>query len=138
MTVCHKPVISANKGENFTQARFRGSLNILDILDILDNLRYIGYRGYRHSLHWALKVTFFPDFPKFGMRALEEDIVALMRRRAFDVAASTRQRCSVILDGQRLEVSCFQASCHACFNSFEDYVDLFLEPNGFRACQAHA
>ncbi|CAL1161232.1 unnamed protein product, partial [Cladocopium goreaui] len=70
------------------------------------------------------QVTFFPDFPRFGMKALEEDIVALMRRRAFDVAASTRERCKVVLDGKLLEVSCFQ-----------DYVDLFVKPEAFRACQ---
>ena len=88
MTVCHKPTISSNCKEDYTQ------------------------------------VTFFPDFPRFGMKALEEDIVALMRRRAFDVAASTRQRCKVVLDGKALEVSCFQ-----------DYVDLFLQPEAFRTCQ---
>lgn len=88
MTVCHKPSITANRGEDYTQ------------------------------------VTFFPDFPRFGMKALEEDIVALMRRRAFDVAASTRERCKVVLDGKLLEVSCFQ-----------DYVDLFVKPEAFRTCQ---
>ena len=31
------------------------------------------------------------------------------RRQAFDVAASTRERCKVVLDGKLLEVSCFQA-----------------------------
>ncbi|CAJ1382282.1 unnamed protein product [Effrenium voratum] len=33
-------------------------------------------------------VTFEPDFPRFGMRSLEPDIVALMRRRTFDVAVA--------------------------------------------------
>lgn len=32
----------------------------------------------------------------------------LSRNEAFDVAASTRQRCKVVLDGKALEVSCFQ------------------------------
>eukprot|EP00928_Gymnodinium_smaydae_P009830 TRINITY_DN13680_c0_g2_i2.p1 TRINITY_DN13680_c0_g2~~TRINITY_DN13680_c0_g2_i2.p1 ORF type:complete len:2124 (+),score=527.12 TRINITY_DN13680_c0_g2_i2:96-6467(+) len=66
-------------------------------------------------------VTFSPDLPRFGMKELEADIVALMRRRAYDVAASTRGRCSVYLDGELLEVK-----------SFEDYVGLYLEPNAFR------
>ncbi|CAJ1343461.1 unnamed protein product, partial [Effrenium voratum] len=88
MSVCHKPVITQNKSEDYTQ------------------------------------VTFFPDFSRFGMRAMEEDIVLLMRRRAFDVAASTRGRCQVFLDGKRLQVECFQ-----------DYVDLFVQPEAFRTCK---
>lgn len=36
------------------------------------------------------KVTFSPDLAKFKMTHLDKDIVDLMSRRAFDVAASTR------------------------------------------------
>ncbi|CAE7853733.1 TOP2 [Symbiodinium microadriaticum] len=88
MTVCHKPSITQNKSEDFTQ------------------------------------VTFFPDFARFGMRNLEEDIVALMRRRAFDLAASTQGRCQVFLDGDCLGVT-----------SFQDYVDLHVKPEMFRTCK---
>ncbi|CAE7627527.1 top2 [Symbiodinium sp. CCMP2456] len=66
-------------------------------------------------------VTFEPDLQRFGMTHLEDDIVALMERRAYDVAASTRGRCEVFLNGQCLEV-----------DSFEDYVSLFLDPDDFR------
>lgn len=36
------------------------------------------------------KVTFRPDLAKFRMTELDDDIVALMSRRAFDIAGSTR------------------------------------------------
>lgn len=36
------------------------------------------------------KVTFSPDLAKFKMTHLDKDIVDLMSRRAYDVAASTR------------------------------------------------
>lgn len=36
------------------------------------------------------KITFSPDLAKFKMEKLDEGIVALMSRRAYDVAASTR------------------------------------------------
>eukprot|EP00435_Cladocopium_sp_Y103_P000222 s3202_g1.t1 len=49
-------------------------------------------------------VTFEPDLPRFGMTALEDDIVSLMERRAYDVAASTRGRCRVFLNQKELEV----------------------------------
>eukprot|EP00930_Biecheleria_cincta_P021393 TRINITY_DN15877_c0_g1_i1.p1 TRINITY_DN15877_c0_g1~~TRINITY_DN15877_c0_g1_i1.p1 ORF type:complete len:2143 (-),score=530.30 TRINITY_DN15877_c0_g1_i1:185-6613(-) len=66
-------------------------------------------------------VTFQPDLARLGMTHLEEDIVALMHRRAFDVAASTRGRCKVYLNDALLHVQ-----------SFEDYVGLFLRPEDFR------
>lgn len=36
------------------------------------------------------KITFVPDLTKFKMTRLDEDIVALMTRRAYDAAASTK------------------------------------------------
>eukprot|EP00927_Polykrikos_kofoidii_P065326 TRINITY_DN6109_c0_g2_i1.p1 TRINITY_DN6109_c0_g2~~TRINITY_DN6109_c0_g2_i1.p1 ORF type:complete len:1935 (-),score=346.71 TRINITY_DN6109_c0_g2_i1:397-6201(-) len=70
------------------------------------------------------QVTFFPDFPRFGMTSLEADIASLMRRRAFDVAAATHGRCKVILDGEELPCK-----------SFDDYVGLHLGPDVFRICE---
>ena len=67
------------------------------------------------------RVTFHPDLGRFGMSSFEGDIVALMRRRAFDVAASTHGRCQVYLDGVPLSV-----------HSLSDYADLFVAPGGFR------
>lgn len=50
------------------------------------------------------KITFSPDLSKFKMESLDNDIVNLMSRRAFDVAASTRG-VKVYLNGKRLPVS---------------------------------
>lgn len=36
------------------------------------------------------RVTFKPDLAKFKMTELDDDIVALMCRRAYDIAGSTR------------------------------------------------
>mmetsp|Transcript_21054 Transcript_21054/g.48751 ORF Transcript_21054/g.48751 Transcript_21054/m.48751 type:complete len:1973 (+) Transcript_21054:72-5990(+) len=66
------------------------------------------------------QVTFYPDFARFGMAAFEDDIVALMSRRAYDVAAATHGRCKVTLNGEVIAV-----------HSFEDYVKLHLEPDAF-------
>lgn len=60
------------------------------------------------------KVTFWPDLKKFKMEKLEDDIVSLMRRRAYDVAASTRG-VSVFLNGNKLPIK-----------NFKDYIDLYL------------
>lgn len=35
-------------------------------------------------------VTFYPDLSKFGMTELEDDLISLLARRVYDIAASTR------------------------------------------------
>uniref|UniRef100_A0A182IK02 DNA topoisomerase 2 n=1 Tax=Anopheles atroparvus TaxID=41427 RepID=A0A182IK02_ANOAO len=61
------------------------------------------------------KITFSPDLTKFKMEKLDDDIVGLLSRRAYDVAASTRG-VAVYLNGQRVPVK-----------TFKDYIDLFLK-----------
>uniref|UniRef100_A0A8C3V2B1 DNA topoisomerase 2 n=1 Tax=Catharus ustulatus TaxID=91951 RepID=A0A8C3V2B1_CATUS len=60
-------------------------------------------------------VTFQPDLAKFKMTVLDKDIVALMSRRAYDIAGSTKD-VKVFLNGQRLPVK-----------GFRSYVDLYLK-----------
>jgi DNA topoisomerase-2 len=47
--------------------------------------------------------TFFPFQPKFNMERLDEDTVALLSRRAYDVAASSKG-VKVMLNGKRIPV----------------------------------
>merc|ERR1719506_2280368 len=54
------------------------------------------------------KVTFWPDFKRFGMKGLDNDIVALMSKRVYDVAGTTAQKCKVSLNGQVLSIRNFQ------------------------------
>jgi len=68
-------------------------------------------------------ITFTPDLARFGMRTLEQDIVALMKRRAYDIAAVTQGRCKVYLNGEALPVQ-----------SFRDYVALHLPQDAW--CQS--
>lgn len=61
------------------------------------------------------KISFSPDLSKFKMESLDKDVVGLLSRRAFDVAASTRG-VKVYLNGKRIPVK-----------SFKDYVELFIK-----------
>lgn len=61
------------------------------------------------------KVTFSPDLSKFKMEKLEDDIVALMSRRAYDIAMTTAG-VKVYLNGERIKI-----------NKFKDYVDLYIK-----------
>ncbi|KAM8795340.1 DNA topoisomerase 2-alpha [Eudromia elegans] len=60
-------------------------------------------------------ITFQPDLSKFKMTILDKDIVALMSRRAYDIAGSTKD-VKVFLNGKRLPVK-----------GFRSYVDLYLK-----------
>ncbi|TRY95796.1 hypothetical protein DNTS_008329 [Danionella cerebrum] len=60
-------------------------------------------------------ITFQPDLAKFKMQVLDKDTVALLTRRAYDIAGSTKG-VRVVLNGKRLPIS-----------SFRSYVDLYLK-----------
>lgn len=49
-------------------------------------------------------ITFQPDLAKFKMTTLDKDIVALMTRRAYDMAGAVKD-VKVFLNGKRLPVS---------------------------------
>ncbi|XP_011866622.1 PREDICTED: DNA topoisomerase 2 isoform X2 [Vollenhovia emeryi] len=61
------------------------------------------------------KVTFSPDLSKFKMQSLDNDIVSLMSRRAYDVAASSKG-VKVFLNGTRVPVK-----------NFKEYVDFYIK-----------
>ncbi|KAK3155000.1 hypothetical protein QOZ80_2BG0197570 [Eleusine coracana subsp. coracana] len=71
--------------------------------------------------NWT-RVTFKPDLSKFNMTHLEDDVVALMRKRVVDMAGTLGKTVKVELDGQRLPIK-----------SFLEYVMLYLrdKPEGF-------
>jgi len=61
------------------------------------------------------KVTFYPDFPKFGMRAFDNDTYRLFVKRVYDIAGTARGKMNVYFNKRK--VLC---------NSFETYCELFL------------
>lgn len=61
------------------------------------------------------KVTFCPDLSKFKMDRLDDDIVALMSRRAYDIAATSRG-VAVFLNGEKLAIK-----------TFKDYIELYTK-----------
>nr|MBE5727554.1 topoisomerase 2 [Cucujiformia] len=61
------------------------------------------------------KITFSPDLEKFKMTSLDDDTIALLSRRAFDVAASTKG-VKVFLNGSRIPVK-----------NFKEYIELYIK-----------
>lgn len=48
-------------------------------------------------------ITFQPDLSRFHMEKLTNDMVALLKRRAYDIAGSSRG-VSVLLNGEKVKV----------------------------------
>ncbi|KDP43495.1 hypothetical protein JCGZ_16782 [Jatropha curcas] len=65
--------------------------------------------------NWT-KVSFKPDLVKFNMNVLEDDVVALMRKRVVDMAGCLGKTVKVELNGKRVPIK-----------SFQDYVKLYLD-----------
>ncbi|XP_022236332.1 DNA topoisomerase 2-alpha-like isoform X2 [Limulus polyphemus] len=61
------------------------------------------------------RITFYPDLAKFKMEMLDNDTVAFLSRRAYDIAGSTRG-VKVHLNGKRLPVK-----------SFKDYAEQYVK-----------
>lgn len=61
------------------------------------------------------KITFSPDLTKFKMTELEDDIIKLMERRAFDIAAAA-PGVKVYLNNERVKVK-----------NFKEYAELYLK-----------
>ncbi|XP_040923149.1 DNA topoisomerase 2-alpha isoform X3 [Toxotes jaculatrix] len=60
-------------------------------------------------------ITFRPDLPKFKMSILDKDTVALMTRRAYDIAGSTKG-VRVFFNGKKLPIT-----------GFRSYVDMYVK-----------
>ena len=61
------------------------------------------------------RITFYPDFERFGMEGMDADILGLLRKRVYDMCACTDKSVSVFLNGEKLD-----------FKNFENYVNLFI------------
>ena len=48
------------------------------------------------------KITFKPDLERFGMTHLDSDIIALMKKRVYDIAGTTPKNLKVILNTPRV------------------------------------
>jgi DNA topoisomerase-2 len=64
------------------------------------------------------KITFLPDYERFGMKGLSENMFQLFRKRAFDACACTDSTVSVFFNGEKLVAK-----------DFEKYVDLYIGAN---------
>ena len=69
----------------------------------------------KESENWT-KVSFKPDLAKFNMTHLEDNLVALMKKRVFDLGGCLGKSVKVDLSGTRVTVK-----------SFTDYVNVYSD-----------
>ncbi len=61
------------------------------------------------------KITFYPDYEKFGLKGLDDEHFSLFQARVYDIAAWTDKKVTVYLNDNLIPI-----------NTFENYVDLYL------------
>ena len=73
------------------------------------------------------QITFTPDYERFGIKGLTDDIYKLFHRRVIDACATTGKEVSVSFNGEKLTIK-----------DFEKYCELFLDkkeqPVVYEAC----
>jgi DNA topoisomerase-2 len=57
------------------------------------------------------RITFKPDFEKFGMTEFTDDMLALLKKRVYDVAGTTPKDVRVYYNSERLPVQNFKQYC---------------------------
>lgn len=60
------------------------------------------------------KISFVPDWKRFGLKNLTSDMAGLMKRRVYDTAGTTNENVNVWLNGKHLDIK-----------SFKDYIAMY-------------
>lgn len=74
------------------------------------------------------RVTFAPDFARFGLTGLTDDMQALFRKRVYDIAGTTPPDVRVYLNGTRLPIQNFRQYCALYFENKQAVVYEQLNP----------
>ena len=66
------------------------------------------------------KITFLPDYERFGMTCMTDDIFDLIKRRTIDAAACTNKNVSVFFNDEKIPVKDFEKYAELFINKGED------------------
>jgi DNA gyrase/topoisomerase IV subunit B len=67
----------------------------------------------------SVKITFYPDFKRFGIKNLKNDHQVLFYRRTIDIAGTSNNKLKVWFNEQKVEV-----------NNFKSYIEMYYSPIG--------
>ncbi|ARF09044.1 DNA gyrase/topoisomerase IV [Catovirus CTV1] len=63
-----------------------------------------------------IEISFLPDYEKFKLKGLTSDLVALFKKRVYDIAGCTNKNVKVFLNDKEIKIK-----------SFEDYIGMFYD-----------
>ena len=91
------------------------------VQEFKDNLDVIGKPSVRKCTKSKpyTKVSWLPDYKRFGLKGLTKDLVALFKKRTLDIAAITRKTVKVKFNKQLLPI-----------RTFEQYINLYIGKKG--------
>ena len=81
------------------------------------NLNVIGKPVITSSTKEYTKITFYPDFEKFGVEQISDDTANVLIKRVFDICAITPKSVDVFLNGKKLPIK-----------NFSDYISVYIGP----------
>lgn len=73
----------------------------------------------------SVKVTFYPDFKRFGIKSLKNDHQELFYRRAIDIVGTSNNKLKVFFNDKKVEVNNFKSYIEMYYPSSE--VELYFE-----------
>ena len=79
------------------------------------NLSVIGKPVITTSTKEFTKITFYPDFEKFGVECISDDTTDILIKRVFDICAITPKYVEVFLNGKKLPIK-----------NFSDYISVYI------------
>jgi DNA topoisomerase-2 len=79
------------------------------------NLSVIGKPVITTSTKEFTKITFYPDFEKFGVQCISDDTNDVLTKRVFDICAITPKYVDVFLNGKKLPIK-----------NFSDYISVYI------------
>lgn len=63
----------------------------------------------------STKITFLPDYSRFGMESITQDIIDLIKKRCYDISACTKKDISVSFNNKVIKTK-----------TFDDYINLYI------------
>jgi DNA topoisomerase-2 len=61
------------------------------------------------------KISFVPDYKRFGLKGLSNDLISLFKKRVYDIASCTDKTCKAYLNDEVIEIA-----------EYTDYINMFF------------
>ena len=121
-----KKIVGGKNGFGFKLVLIWSTYGSVETVDHIRGLKYV--QEFRDNLNIICppkitkckgkpytKITFHPDYTRLGLEGLTEDMIALFRKRVYDIAAVTDKKLKVRYNSQCIPV-----------NNFLQYIDLYI------------